>query len=166
MIRPGRPGGARRSGGREVKLDSQPTSTEAMNSQSLLWAIAEFREEIERLIEEQRALVVGRRFDPGHPEPSPVPTASAPPPLPSVAVAHVSEAEPPQARRAGSRPRPADNPSPTPYAPAAAEPAEPTAAEPARPEDARQRLDALAAKLLDRRMKQTPADPERRRDER
>ncbi len=154
--------------GTEVKVESQSTSTEPVDPRSLLWAIAEFRDEIDRLIDEQKALVLSRRIESPPPEPPSV--FPAPTLAPTIAPAPATEAEPTVARKPVNAP-----PSPsrswqreTPPASITTPPTEAVeavAAEPARPEDARQRLDALAAKLLDRRLKQNLADPSAKRPE-
>jgi hypothetical protein len=129
-------------------VEGQPTSTEAERSHPLLGAITDLRDALDRLIEEQKSLVLryGTEL-----------TAAVPPiSSPSLVALPEIEPEPPPTRKSapsGSRPRPAA-PSRAPFV----EPVEPVANEPARPEDARQRLDALAAKLLDRRLRQTSAD--------
>jgi hypothetical protein len=154
-------------------VEGQETTPETERSHPLLWAIVEFREALDRLVEEQRALVLNRGVDTAAPDapppgiavgvatlpPQPAPVAVPPVPVPaSATVASTPEAEP-SARKfnpPGPRPRPTESPTPQPALVPAAEPAAPLAlaAAASRPEDPRQRLDALA-KLLDRRAKNT-----------
>lgn len=108
---------------------TDPTSaSESEKRHALLWAIAEFREDIGRLFEEQIALAHGRDDEPCLPEPPPlVPVVEPlPPPPPAVEI----------------RPVPAAPAEPPPVV---------------RSNDPRERLDALA-KLLDRRLKPPPGD--------
>lgn len=117
---------------------------------ALLWAIAEFRDDLDRLFDEHKALVLGRSAEA-------TPAAPAAPPVkaePFPTAADPAPAEPPP-----PAPRPAATPRTraTAAAAPAAAPTPTTAADatprPAREDDPRQRLDALA-KLLDRRLKQ------------
>lgn len=136
---------------------SQAAPVETVDSQALLWALADFRADVERLIEEHKAVVLGLPVfaTPAEPAPAPVPVAYLP-----AQGAEAGAPEPDPTPRKATRPGAkawAREPAATP----AAEPAETPAHEPSRAEDARQRLDALAAKLLDRRQKQSAADPAR-----
>ncbi len=141
-------------------MEGEAATTEPGRSHPLLWAIVEFREQIDRLIEEQKALVLSRAAEPVAPEPAP------PKPEPIVPEAPTAPEPVPRAARAFSasapRTRPVDNP---PQSVPVVEPAELSTPEPARPDDARQRLDALAAKLLDRHRKHAAADPSARQGE-
>jgi hypothetical protein len=130
---------------------SDPTTgPEDERRHALLWALAEFREDLVRLIDEQLALAANRAVEPAaavEPLAPPAPKPLAPTPTLTPPAA---EPEPAPVRAAPVTPRP----RPREVSPPAPAPAEPAAA--ARGDDPRQRLDALA-KLLDRRLKQTAA---------
>jgi len=144
-------------------VESQADTPEAGDPQALLWALADFRADVERLIEEQKAVVLSLSAPLAPVEPTPAPVrVSYTPPQAADAPAAVSEPDPQpirKAARAVPKAWPRESPAPQAAYPPTSEPAEAPSHEPARPEDARQRLDALAAKLLDRRLKQTAADP-------
>jgi hypothetical protein len=123
----------------------------------LLRAIADLREQVDRLIDEQKG-VVGAALAAQEEEP---PVVERLPPAPgpetlgtTAAAAPVSRARKPSTPAAFDR---VDDPSPTPPRPVstAQEPAPPP---PARSDDPRERLDALA-KHLDRKLRQAGGPP-------
>jgi hypothetical protein len=121
----------------------------------LLGAIADLREQICRLFEEQKALLQNREAEATPAPPSaPVARVMTSPPQP---VAVVAEPESPSPPRAPS-PRPVEVPPPAEAVPTA--PADAGSGPGGRSEDPRQRLDALA-KLLDKRLKPAPVPPDR-----
>jgi hypothetical protein len=145
---------ARAGEGREVDVPGEEAVPKTERSHPLLWAIVDFRETLERLIEDQKELILSRGTEPVTSEPPPTPHGFAAPiavtppaipaPVPPMSVARTCArdvAPPPKS----AAPAPID--APDDQAPADPDPAGQT-------EDPRKRLDALA-KLLDRRLKQT-----------
>jgi hypothetical protein len=129
----------------------------------LLWAILEFRETLNRLIEEQKALVLSRAVEEAELMPAasvsaerfPARVAPSPAPQPLVvAIAATAELEAkPRKPVAPGRP---ELPGVTSPLPSPAEMPETEAMVAARLDDPRQRLDALA-RLLDKRLRQSAA---------
>ena len=126
----------------------------------LLWAIVELRETVNRLVEDQKALVLSLPSEASGAVPAPVLAQDAPVSAPAARATTV----PPAAGGAEGRRRKSPTPRPAQAAPASvkgeAVVSRPTSLDsitdpPAgKPQDPRQRLDALA-KLLDKRLKQT-----------
>ena len=139
--------------------DSKPVE-EARSTSPLLSAIADLRDFLPRLFEEQKALLQGRELDSAA-IPSPSDTASPSPQSPASAPTPPRISSPPAVsegtstgRKTSARPvepklTPAleTAPPPPPLAPTVVDPGPGS-----RPDDPRQRLDALA-KLLDKRAK-------------
>jgi hypothetical protein len=142
--------------GTETRGEIGSTSTSP-----LLGAIAELRDHIYRVFEEQKALLPSRDAEatPG-PVSAPAPRVVPGPPQPVAITPEVESASPVRATSARSV-------EPTVPVPAPAESVQPNQADAGsgggRAEDPRQRLDALA-KLLDKRLKPAPVPPDRAGD--
>lgn len=147
---------------REHGMRGSTYPDEARARDPLLRLISELRDQVDRLIDEQKGMIAAlavsgedeRERERERAAPELPALASEPAAVPSLAVAE----PPPRPRRS---PPPVafdriDEPSPTPPRPASTPSAEPAPAT-ARPEDPRERLDALA-KHLDRKLKQ-PGGP-------